>query len=193
MRARVATPMIDLFLNMVLMVSGILILILLVFNDKESDPAVDNINKMVIIAEWNVESEDDMDIYVRDPAGNRVWYSNKKANGMILQYDDLGVNVDKVTTATGKIVDTHINREVVNIRQLIDGIYHVNLRLFNRKGEFKGPIETTVKGVVINPYKEYIGSNEIFTTQFQERTVLRFKVFNEHVELLPVIQMSLSK
>jgi len=70
--------------------------------------------EFLITVFWPDNLEDDVDIYVEDPAGNLVWFKSREPGLMHLDRDDLGKRNDEVVTAAGTILFPE-NRETCGL------------------------------------------------------------------------------
>ena len=105
--------------------------------------------EFLITVFWPDNLEDDVDIYVEDPAGNLVWFKSREPGLMHLDRDDLGKRNDEVTTAAGTILFPE-NREIVTLRGIVPGEYVVIVHCyFKVRGD---PVPVTIQIDKINPY-----------------------------------------
>ena len=67
--------------------------IALIFMSQKRDPTDVSLSAYImIIATWPGEYNDDVDLYVRDPSGEIVFFRNKNNTLMHLDRDDIGNN-----------------------------------------------------------------------------------------------------
>jgi hypothetical protein len=85
-----------------------------------------------IAADWSDASADDIDLYVRDPAGNTAFFNSRDVGLMHLEHDDQGTLSDQAQTVSGKVVVTK-NEERVVLRGIIAGEYVVNVHMYNKR------------------------------------------------------------
>ncbi len=96
-----------------------LLLVILVLIAPPPEPAhraIDTLGQYAIVASWP-PGDNDADVYVRDPAGNVVYFANEAAGLMHLEHDDLGDYMDV----------RGVNHERVILRGVIPGEYVVNV------------------------------------------------------------------
>ena len=87
--------------------------------------------KMAVTATWAPNANDDIDIYVRDPLGNIVYFANKSFPNMHLERDDLGTQLSGTQTLpNGRKVIVSYNGERIVITSVIPGEYTVNLHYY---------------------------------------------------------------
>lgn len=84
----------------------------------------------IVEVKWSDESDADIDVYVRDPYGSFVCYSQLRMGFMHLDQDDRGIITDEVVGPNGEVRVLRKNREEVSIRQFIPGLYVVNVHMY---------------------------------------------------------------
>jgi hypothetical protein len=108
--------------------------------EQQSHLATDGLYAVVMT--WPDGSDDDVDLYVRDPLGQIAFFQGRDAGLMHLENDDLGSRSDTLTTAGGTVkVDK--NEERVIIRGAVPGEYVVNAQMYSKRSP--GPTPVTVK------------------------------------------------
>jgi len=164
----------DLLFNALLGFVVMFILAFLLINPIARSGAVDPKAEFLITLTWPDGREEDVDLYVEDPAGELVWFRRREAGLMHLDRDDLGQRNDMIEIA-GRFVINPLNQEIVSIRGIVPGEYVVNLHLYRAAGG--KPVPATVKIEKLNPKVELIffGSLEL-TEPGEERTAARFSV-----------------
>ena len=142
--------------------------------------------EFIITMEWPNKSEDDVDLWVRDPLGNTAGFKSKDVGLMSLDRDDLGKANDKVTTSDGKTIIVRNNEEHLTIRGIITGEYIVNVHLYQKKLEkqvnkmngskYYLTIPVTITVEKLNPYGVVAIKKIVLLHKGQEITALRFTV-----------------
>ena len=94
---------------------------------KKADPTVATPGLIAVAIEWP-SGDDDVDLYVRDPLGNIVWFGATSGGLMHLEHDDLGLYNDQVASRT-----VTRNGERVVLRGVTPGEYVANAHMY-RKG-----------------------------------------------------------
>lgn len=107
---------------------------------EEQKSSIETDGLYAIVATWPADVNDDVDLWVKDPAGNLIFYGRTTAELMHLEYDDRGDVGDTAMTSTGK-VKVDINRERAIIRAGMAGEYVVNVQMYTKRH----PAPTTVK------------------------------------------------
>lgn len=93
--------------------------------DAANAPPVDA--DFVIQMEWE-PGDTDMDIYLKTPDGQIVYFGNKDIGTLLIDHDDLGMSNDT----------SGINAEEVKFRNPIDGSYYVSIH------NYRGPAHGNV-------------------------------------------------
>ena len=179
------TAYIDLLLNFMVGLVFISILSQPIQN-KKTDEGMKKNAEMVIQVDWPNNLDCDVDIWVRDPMGNLVFFNQKDRGLMHIERDDLGFRNDIITTTrdllTGKPAANDINEEVWVLRGKVAGEFNVNIHLYAcRIGDMQlkvnDPINVpvTVLFVKVNPDYQILQTEKlVFDHVWQELTVLNF-------------------
>jgi hypothetical protein len=139
----------------------------------------------LIVIEWDHNLNDDVDLWVQDPAGNTVAFVNKQAGLMHLEKDDLGYSSDEYRNGN-EVRLVNLNREVVTLRGVIPGEYHVMAHIYNKlytvhegtpTRDLPGTI--TVQIIKINPYNEMYISKYPYSEIGQEISLVRFRLSDD--------------
>lgn len=131
------TPFVDLMMSTLIVVTALLFAAIAVeraekVEQKKQESSIETDGAYAIVATWPAEANDDVDLYVKDPSGNLIFYNRTTAELMHLEYDDRGDLGDKAMTSTGE-VKVDINRERAIIRGGMAGEYVVNIHMFAKR------------------------------------------------------------
>ena len=173
------TSFTDVIFNLALGFIVLLFLVIFLINPPTSKD-IEKKADYVISLEWDKESKDDVDIWVRDPLGAVLSFTNRSRGFMFLDRDDLGIANDFVKLPNGKTKLIKLNREVVTLRGTVPGWYTVNVHYYFNRGEIftqKGKVEI----VRINPYG--VVSSVPFELEMpgDEKTLYQFQVDEDGV------------
>jgi hypothetical protein len=130
--------------------------------------------KYAIIMEWPNKSPDDVDLYVRDPAGNTAYFNARDVGLMHLDHDDQGTVSDKASSSSGE-VRIELNEERVILRGVMAGEYTVNVHMYSKNGEGPTPVTVSLyrlKGEDIEVLKKV----RTLVRSGDEQTAFRFTV-----------------
>lgn len=179
------TAYIDLLLNF--MVGLVFISILSTpIQNKNTNEGVKKNAEMIIQVDWNPAQDCDVDMWVRDPKGNTVFFNAKDRGLMHIERDDLGFQNDILTFTkellTGEKPKNDNNQEIWVLRGKIEGDFTVNLHLYacRNKGvsyKINDPIVVpiTVTFIKINPTYQVLRTEQVTIERvWQEITVLNF-------------------
>lgn len=179
---------IDLLLNF--MVGLIFILLMSQPIQKKATTEQAGIKKnaeMIIQVDWSPAQDCDVDIWVRDPFGNVVFYQQKDKGLMHIERDDLGF-VNDILTITKQLLygapppENDINQEIWVLRGKIPGEFTFNLHLYScrieaTKLKVGDPIKVpvTVTFIKVNPDYLILKKETVeFDHVWQEMTVENF-------------------
>lgn len=179
------TAYIDLLLNF--MVGLVFISILSTpIQNKNTNEGVKKNAEMIIQVDWNPAQDCDVDIWVRDPKGNTVFFNAKDRGLMHIERDDLGFQNDILTMTkellTGEKPQNDTNQEIWVLRGKIEGEFTMNLHLYACRHEgisykINDPINVpvTVTFIKINPNYQVLRTEKVTIDHvWQEITVLNF-------------------
>tara|TARA_Y100000590_G_scaffold425247_1_gene533029 strand:- start:3 stop:599 length:597 start_codon:yes stop_codon:yes gene_type:complete len=166
-------PFLDLLFNVLIGFVFLFIVSFLLINPVAKRADIEVKAEFLITVFWPDNLEDDIDIYVEDPAENLVWFKSREPGLMHLDRDDLGKRNDEVVTAAGTILFPE-NREIVTLRGIVPGEYTVNVHCYFKVGS--DPVPVTVQIDKINPYSVVIRETIDLVNKGEEVTVTRFSV-----------------
>lgn len=166
----------DVMMSTLVMVVGMLMLSHATRRSKPPKPAQEgNImtdGKFAVVMTWADDSTDDVDLYVRDPAGNVAYFQGRDAGLMHLEHDDTGARSDTFTSQNG-IVAIEKNEERTIIRGIIPGEYVVNVHMY-RMGDPR-PMPVTVSLLKLTGEDAGVVKKErILKFDGDEQTAFRF-------------------
>lgn len=84
----------------------------------------------LIEASWSLDYDADVDLYVRDPLGNVVYFAQKEAGSLHLDHDSRGHLSDVEKLPDGTEIKPTAYTEIVTLRGIVPGEYTVNLHLY---------------------------------------------------------------
>lgn len=164
----------DLLFNALIGFVAMFVLAFLMINPIARSGVVDPKAEFLITLAWADGLEDDVDLYVEDPAGNLVWFRQREVGLMHLDRDDLGRSNDTIEIGGEEILNP-LNQEIVSIRGVVPGEYVVNAHLYRQAGP--EPVRATVKVEKLNPALEVLFYGPVLLEQQgDEATAIRFTV-----------------
>lgn len=130
--------------------------------------------EVMITIEWGAESKDDVDLWVRSPQKEIVFYANPNIGAMSLDRDDRGQRNDVIKLEDGAVEIIKENWEHVIVRKTVPGEYVVNLMMFSKVDTT--PTKVKVKIEKLNPYQVIFQKEVLLSSQNQEETIVRFNI-----------------
>ena len=176
-------PFYDMLFNMLIAFVFCFIVALLAMNPKTSKAGdVPAKAEYIITLSWPDFDPNDIDTWVRNPAGDVVWFRNREAGLMVLDRDDRGESNNSVVV-NGKRIVTPFRQEVVTIRGIVPGEYVVNAHYYESKEvdtsnpKAGQPVDVTLSVVKVNPRAEVVfqGQHRL-AKRGDETTMVRFSV-----------------
>ena len=178
-----STAFIDLLFNIIVGVAFLFLIAFILINPVSKKHDVESKADFLIILEWDSKSNDDIDLWMRDPIGNIMSFKSKDVGFMHLDRDDLGSRNDKVTLPDGTVKYIALNREIAALRGTLEGWYVVNVHVYrkNRTIDEDGtlrfiPTTTTVELIQVNPYRIKVMHELVLDKQGQEFTLFAFRL-----------------
>ena len=162
---------VDFLFILLLAFISMLILALLLINPVTKKSEVERKAEYIIVLEWDNDSQDDVDLWVRNPLKKHVSFKNKVEGLMHLDKDDLGRINDTLVLPDGTRQVILLNREVVSLRGWHEGEYVINVHMFNKRTTI--PTNITVQMIKINPYKILFEEKIVLIERGEEMTIRR--------------------
>ena len=187
-RFKSTTGLNDLLFNLLIGFVFLFVVAFLLINPPTKKSDAPKKAEYLIVIEWDKDANDDVDLWVKDPTGVIVSFTNKMGGLLNLEKDDLGWQNDKWIQPNGSEVIIPINREVITIRGIVPGEYKVAAHVYSKKimysintsnGKYiKTEIEdsgyVTATLIRINPYGEVYKTRKIYTQKGQVLSMFNF-------------------
>jgi hypothetical protein len=172
-------PTVDFLLGLVVVFVVLFQLSLVVANDdaaKAKEEHLKNASLYLIKMSWSGDSDDDVDLYVRDPDRHLVFFRRMQAGLLSLDRDDTGRGSNTVILPDGRKVMSAWNEERVTIRGIIEGEYIVNVHMY-RKGSIP-PTKVEVTLYKTDSSEDIMVHQKVvtFSAERQEETAFRFRL-----------------
>lgn len=171
---------IDLLFNMLVGFVFMFFIAYILINPIADDGKVDPPDVALLVINWPDDSKYDIDVWVRDPSGRILSFTNKTIPGMHLEKDDLGQQGD---TFAGELLSIK-NQEVVHITHMHEGTYYVTLHLYATHGREERQ-NVTVELMTIKNFKKVGIKEVIMSKKGQEESIVSFKA-NSKQQLVKV-------
>ena len=161
-----------------LLLSGVTILWVLSFlliNPVAKQADIVTPAQFMITMDWTKNSADDLDLWLRTPLGQIIYFGGKDRGGANLERDDLGLVNDCYRYPNGMEDCILVNREVIMLRGLQEGEYQLKFVVYSIRPDFIGnPV--TVEIIDIIPYKIEFSREYVYTQPKQQISVIRFTI-----------------
>ncbi|MEQ1683906.1 MAG: hypothetical protein ABL916_09670 [Burkholderiaceae bacterium] len=176
-------PFYDMLFNMLIAFVFCFIVALLAMNPTKSKAGdVPAKAEYILTLSWPDLDPNDIDTWVRNPAGEVVWFRNREAGLMYLDRDDRGESNSSIVV-NGRRVVSPFRQEVVTIRGVVPGEYVVNAHYYESKEVDTSnpragqPVDVTLSVVKVNPRAEVVFNGQHrLAKRGDEATLVRFSV-----------------
>jgi hypothetical protein len=121
--------------------------------------------EFLITADWKVELDSDVDLWLVGPDKKPIFYGAREAGCISLDRDSLGRSTAEITLADGSLAQSESNKETATIRCLEPGHYDVGVNLYSDRELAKGAASIPVR-------VEVTGLNPQVTTLFAKDVAL---------------------
>jgi len=167
-------PFTDLLFNALLGFTFMFLIAVFFLNPPTKQGDVPAKAEYIITATWEPGRPDDIDLWIKGPSGDKVWYLHPEAGLMNLDRDDRGLINDEMIV-DGNRITNELNQEVITIRGQAPGEYIVNLQYYESKTA--EPVAVDVAVTRVNPRLQVVYKGTT-TLEFpnQEKTAVRFRV-----------------
>jgi len=167
------TSFLDLLFNILLLFFAMFILSYTQIRIEESKANLKTKAEFVITLTWDSNNIDDVDLWIRDPLDNVMFFRKLHIGMMHLDRDDRGKANDTITLPNGTTVVCPINQEIATIRGIVPGEWIINIHMYNKKDT--KPANVEVKMVKLNPtFTEIFTKRLVMAKSKEEITIARF-------------------
>ena len=122
-------PYLDLSNTLFFFFVALFAIALLAISDADERRKVDTSSKLLVTLTWRDGSANDVDLSVKVPNDEVVWFRKRQAAFASLDHDNLGMGNSAVVDGDGNPVTAPGRDEVVYIRQTVPGTYVVTASL----------------------------------------------------------------
>ena len=161
-----------------LLLSGVTILWVLSFlliNPVAKQADIITPAQIMITMDWGKDSEDDIDLWLRTPNGNIIYFGNKDSGGANLERDDLGIASDCIQKSDFTKTCIYVNREVIMLRGLQQGEYQLKFVVYSNRPDGIGS-PATIEIIDLNPYKVEFSKDFNYSVPKSSISIIRFTV-----------------
>jgi len=119
----------------------------------------------LITAEWSVDVDADVDLWVVGPGGKPVFYSSREVGCLHLDRDSRGFLDNWVTLADGRVVKSASAKETVTMRCVAPGHYDVAVHLYSYRID-NIAVSATRKDLALSVRVQIVKLNPALTMPF---------------------------
>ena len=136
-------------------------------DDQQKKPKAE----FLVTLTWDSQTDDDVDLWIQDPANNIMFFREKEVGLMHLDRDDLGRRKDTVVI-NGQLITQYINQEIATIRGFIPGEWIINIHMYRKS--YQNPANINVRVDKLNPrFHTLVDKNYTMKSKGDEITVAR--------------------
>ena len=123
--------------------------------------------EFLITADWKVELDSDVDLWIVGPEKKPTFYGSRDIGCASLDRDSLGYSTSQITLADGSMAQSESNKETATIRCVAPGHYDVGVNLYSDRELAKGaqsiPVRVEITG--LNPQVTTLFAKEVALDQ----------------------------
>lgn len=171
-------PFLDLSNTLFFFFVAMFAMTLMVISDADESKKADATSRYVIQMTWRDGSQNDIDLSLKTPTDDVVWFRSRQATFASLDNDNRGDAAStQAVDAAGNVITLKPREEIIYLRQAVQGTYTANVH-FYAQHQFDGPPESiTVSLIAIEPkWRKIIERHILMTERLQENTAFRFMV-----------------
>lgn len=177
-RQRWSVPFLDLSNVLFFFFVALFAITLYIISDADESKKADATSRYIIQMTWRDGSKNDIDLSLKTPTDDIVWFRQRQATFASLDNDNRGDEAStQAVDAAGNVVNLQPREEIIYIRQAIQGTYTANVHFYSRH-EYDGLAEpVTVALIAIEPkWHKIIERQVLMMDRLQETTAFRFTV-----------------
>src|SRR4029079_17718080 len=115
-------PFSDMLMNLVGMIMLIVAVLVIVIVNSQGQLDHHPTDAYLVPLDWADDRNVDLDLWLRNPFGDTIFYLNREASNVSLDRDSRGFTTNQQTLAGGAVI-TSDNREIIAVRAIIPGDY----------------------------------------------------------------------
>lgn len=168
-------PYLDLSNTLFFFFVALFAIALLAISDADEKKKIDTTSRLLVTLTWRDGSANDVDLAMKVPNDEVVWFRKRQAAFASLDHDNLGMGNTTVLDSEGAPVVAPGRDEVIYIRQTMPGTYVVNVNLYGQYGNEAEPVTVTLASVEPT-YRQVVTRQLTLTEKHEEHTAFRFTV-----------------
>jgi len=126
--------------------------------------------EFLITADWKVELDSDVDLWVVGPEKKPVFYGSREVGCASLDRDSLGYSTSIITLPDGSTAQSESNKETTTLRCIAPGHYDIAVNLYSDRELAKGaksiPVRVEITG--LNPRVTTLFAKDVALDQVGE-------------------------
>ena len=125
--------------------------------------------EFLITADWKVELDSDVDLWLVGPDRKPVFYGARQVGCASLDRDSLGYSTSQITLADGSLAQSESNKETTTLRCIAPGHYDVGVNLYSDReldkpnGVKSIPVRVEITG--LNPQVRILFARDVALDQ----------------------------
>jgi hypothetical protein len=125
--------------------------------------------EFLITADWKVELDSDVDLWLVGPDRKPVFYGARQVGCASLDRDSLGYSTSQITLADGSLARSESNKETTTLRCIAPGRYDVGVNLYSDReldklnGVKSIPVRVEITG--LNPQVRVLFAKDVALDQ----------------------------
>lgn len=164
---------VDFLANLLLVFTVLFILSFVLIRPRAAPPALRTPGLFAIEISWRADIDEDVDLYVRDPQQNVVYFGSPTSGLLHLEHDDLGF--PSAAAANGHFVRVRLNVERTVLRGVEPGEFVANVQYYRGGGD--SPVRVHVSlWKLIGADKPVTRASVLLRYPGDEKTAFRFTV-----------------
>lgn len=169
---------VDLLFNILLGFVFLFIVAFLLINPVAKRADIEQPAYYMITMTWPDENASDVDLWVKDPVGNTVFFLYREQGLMSLDRDDLGT-INDIVEINGQKIEVKLNREVVTIRGIVPGRYLVGAHFYSLRDSVVETFPVTIEVVRMRPYEIVYKQTKTMTQRGQVLDFYQFTIYDD--------------
>lgn len=166
--------LIDLLFNLLVGFVFLFIIAFILIHPISKKKVLDPKAEFLIIMTWPDGDTNDIDMWIKHDKSPIVSFRAKDNGVMHLDRDDLGGSNDTIIIDHNQVTNP-VNREVLSIRQKIEGHYIVNIHWYSKKGDNPlNEVPVQMELLKVNPYKILSKVTVTLVEKGAEMTAIQF-------------------
>ncbi len=168
-------PFLDMTQVLFLWFMALFVIALITIGEEQTKAKVESTSRYIVTMTWEDSSRDDIDLSVRVPSGEIVYFRTRQAVFASLDRDDLGIESNTAIDDAGNVVTLRARSEVIYLRQTVPGVYVFNVHAYNKREP--APAHVLITLTSVGDRTQVLQSRQIILSEnHEERTAFRMTV-----------------